>query len=110
MMKKILFILVAAFFFSSCENNVYDKTIAIYEDATEKIQSANNKEELRQVERELNAEYSRLLHECSTEFAELGQKVAEGNKKTVQQYEKVKEAKRHYWEAKKVRKKELYKK
>ena len=107
MMRKILFILAAAFFFSSCEKNVYDKTIEMYEDAAEKIQSADDKVALRQVERELNAEYSRLLHECSAEFAELEQKVAAGDRTAVQQFEKVKEAKRLYWESKRIRKKEM---
>ena len=107
MMRKILFILAAAFFFSSCEKNVYDKTHEMYEDAAEKIQSVNSKEEFRQIERELNAEYSRLLRECSAEFAELEQKVAAGDRKTMQQFEKVKEAKRLYWESKRIRKKEM---
>ena len=110
MMRKILFILAAAFFFSSCEKNVYDKTIAMYEDAAEKIQSADDKVALRQIERELNAEYSRLLRECSAEFAELEQKVADGDSKAVLQFEKLREAKRHYWESKRIRKKEMYKK
>ena len=106
-MKKILLLVTSLFLFSACGENVYDKTISVFDDATEQIVAVKDKEELRQVNRKLNAEYSALLREHSEEFAELRQKALDGDKKVERQFEKVKEAKRLYRKAKKNKLDEL---
>lgn len=106
-MKKILLLVTSLFLFSACGENVYDKTISVFDDATELIVAVKDKEELRQVNRKLNAEYSALLREHSEEFAELRQKAFDGDKKVERQFEKVKEAKRLYRKAKKNKLDEL---
>ena len=93
-----------------CGGNVCDKTIALYEDAAEQVQKANNKDELRQVERKLNADYSLLLRENSAEIAELEQKAAAGDAKAVEQLEKVRQTKRAYIDIKYAKRKQMDKK
>ena len=109
-MKRILLILVSALLLVSCGGNVYDKTISLYEDAMEQVQQAGSKEELRQAERYLRTEYSRLLHEHASEIAELEQKATAGDKKVQEQQQMVKETKRSYIDVKNAKKKQLGKK
>lgn len=109
-MKRILLILVSALLLVSCGGNVYDKTIAMYEDAMEQVQQAGSKEEMRQAERELRTEYSRLLREHASEISQLEQKAAAGDKKILEQLDEVKKVKRSYIDVKNAKRKQLGKK
>ena len=109
-MKRILLILVSALLLVSCGGNVYDKTIALYEDAMEQVQQAGSKEEMRQAERELRTEYSRLLREHASEISQLEQKAAAGDKKILEQLDEVKKVKRSYIDVKNAKRKQLGKK
>ena len=96
-MKKILIAAMAALLLLSCSgNDVYDKVIAVYENAAEKVLAANSKEELRTLERELNADCSRALRMYANELAELESKSADGNRRAAAKLEKLNEAKRLY--------------
>ena len=110
MMKRILVILISALLLVSCGGNVYDKTIALYEDAMEQVQQAGSKEELRQAERDLRTEYSRLLREHASEISQLEQKAAAGDKKILEQLDEVKKVKRSYIDVKNAKRKQLGKK
>ena len=109
-MKRILLILVSALLLVSCGGNVYDKTISLYEDAMEQVQQAGSKEEMRQAERELRTEYSRLLREHASEISQLEQKAAAGDKKILEQLDEVKKVKRSYIDVKNAKRKQLGKK
>ena len=109
-MKRILLILVSALLLVSCGGNVYDKTIAMYEDAMEQVQQAGSKEEMRQAERELRTEYSRLLREHASEISQLEQKAAAGDKKILEQLDELKKVKRSYIDVKNAKRKQLGKK
>ena len=106
-MKKILLFVFSLFFLSSCGGNVYDRTIDIYEDATEQMLSAKSREEALEVNRRLNTEYRTLLRENSNEFAELKHSAQHGDKKVASQLEKVNECKRLYRDTKREKFKEL---
>jgi uncharacterized protein YxeA len=106
-MKRILIILISALLFVGCGGNVYDKTIALYEDAMEHVQQAGSKEEMRQAERELRTEYSRLLREHASEISQLEQKAAAGDRKVLKQQEKVKKTQRAYIDVKNAKRKQL---
>ena len=100
-MKKILIAAMAALLLLSCSgNDVYDKVIAVYENAAEEVLTANSKEECRALERKLNAECSKVLREYGQELAELQRKAADGNKRAVARLDKVNDAKRLYRENK----------
>ena len=106
-MKRILIILISALLFVGCGGNVYDKTIALYEDAMEHVQQAGSKEEMRQAERELRTEYSRLLREYASEISQLEQKAVAGDKKILEQLDEVKKVKRSYIDVKNTKRKQL---
>lgn len=108
-MKRILFVFMVGLLLSSCGGNAFDKTIAIYEDAIEDIQSVTGREELRLAERQLGADYAKLKKDCANEFAELELKAANGDEKVVEQLKKVKEVKLRYVDAKMKKRKELKK-
>lgn len=110
MMKRILVILISALLLVSCGGNVYDKKIALYEDAMERVQQAGSKEEMRQAERELRTEYSRLLREHASEISRLEQKAAAGDRKVLKQQEKVNKTQRAYIDVKNAKRKQLGKK
>ena len=95
-MKKIILLLVLVFIMTSCGGNAIDRTIDLYEDATEHILQVKNREELRKAEREFDADYSQLLRECSDELDELKQKATDGDEKLLLQIKKANEAKRIY--------------
>ena len=79
-MKKILLFVMTLFLLSSCGGDAVDRTVAIYEDATEKVLSAKNRDELRSLERQFNVDYSNLKRETMEEIAELELKLAEADK------------------------------
>lgn len=87
---------LAALLFSCGGNDAYNSTIAVYENAAEKVLMANSKEELRTLERELNADCSRALRIYAKELSELESKAADGNRRAVAKLEKLNEAKRLY--------------
>ena len=100
-MKKILIAAMAALLLLSCSgNDVYDKVIAVYENAAEEVLTANSKEELRTLERELNADCSRVLRMYANELAELESKAADGNRRAVAKLQELNDAKRLYRENK----------
>lgn len=100
-MKRVFMAAVAAVLLLSCSgNDVYDKVIAVYENAAEEVLTANSKEESRALERKLNAECSKVLREYQQELAELQREAANGNKRAVARLEKVNDAKRLYRENK----------
>ena len=99
-MKKIFIAALAALLLSCSGNDVYDKVIAVYENAAEEVLTANSKEELRTLERELNADCSRALRMYAKELAELESKAADGNRRAAAKLEKLNEAKRLYRENK----------
>ena len=106
-MKKILLFVIILFLFSACGGNVYDRTIAMYEDATEELLSAKSREEALVVNRKLNSDYSALLRENGDEFTELRRRALEGDKKIALQFEKVNEIKRLYKDTKRKKFKEF---
>ena len=100
-MKKILIAAMAALLLLSCSgNDVYDKVIAVYENAAEEVLTANSKEECRALERKLNAECSKVLREYGQELAELQRKADDGNRRSVAKLAELNEAKRLYRENK----------
>lgn len=109
-MKRILVFLISALLLVSCGGNVYDKKIALYEDAMERVQQAGSKEEMRQAERELRTEYSRLLREHASEISRLEQKATAGDRKVLKQQEKVNKTQRAYIDVKNAKRKQLGKK
>ena len=106
-MKKILLFAVTALLLTGCKDDVFDKVTDIYEDAADKVLAAGSRDELRQVERELNAEYSKLKVEHSAEFVELELNAKNGDKKAVKRLDKLNGAKRLYRDAKQAKRKEL---
>ena len=95
-MKKIFIAALAALLLSCSGNDACDSTIAVYENAAEKVLMANSKEELRMLEHELNADCSRVLRMYAKELAELESKAADGNRRAAAKLEKLNEAKRLY--------------
>ena len=95
-MKKIFIAALAALLLSCSGNDACDNTIAVYENAAEKVLAANSKEELRTLECELNADCSRALRMYANELAELESKAADGNRRAAAKLEKLNEAKRLY--------------
>ena len=95
-MKRILMAAVAVLLLSCSGNESCDKTIAVYEDAAAKVLAANSREEFRLLERELNANCSKVLREYAGELAELERKAAAGNKRAVAKLKELNEAKQLY--------------
>lgn len=87
---------LAALLFSCGGNDACNSTIAVYENAAEKVLMANSKEELRMLERELNADCSRALRIYAKELAELESKAADGNRRAAAKLQELNEAKRLY--------------
>ena len=106
-MKKILLFVMTLFMLSSCGGDAVDRTVAIYEDATEKVLSAKNRDELRSLERQFNVDYSNLKRETMEEIAELELKAKGGDKKAIKRLENIKEAMFAYINAKNLKRKEL---
>ena len=87
---------MTALLFSCGGNNACDSTIEVYENAAEKVLTANSKEEFLSLERELNADCSRVLRMYAKELAELDSMASGGNRRAAAKLEKLNEAKRLY--------------
>ena len=106
-MKKILLAVMSVFLLSCSGNSVCDKVVSVYENAAEKVLTANSREELRSLERGQNAECSKVLRDYAAELAEIEEKAADGNKRAVEQLRKLNDAKKLYRESKAEKRKAL---
>ena len=94
-MKKILFILMAVFFLSSCDN-VIDKTIDLFEDAAEDIEDAKSIEEVNLIDSNLDYELEKLEYESADEIEKLLEKAENGDEKVLKKLEKANAAEEYY--------------
>ena len=99
-MKKMLMAAMAAFLLSCSDGGVCDNVVAVYENAAEKVLAANSKEELRTLEREQNAECSRVLRLYAGELDKLEQKAKGGNKRAAARLQELNNAKKLYRDSK----------
>ena len=98
---------LAALLLSCSDGGVCDKVMIVYENAAEKVLTANSSEELRTLEREQNAECSRILRHYAAELDELEQKAANGNKRAAARLQKLNEVKKLYRDSKAEKRKML---
>ena len=106
-MKKILMFAMAVVLFASCGGNAAEKLIAVYEDATEEIQSAKCEEEFCMIDAKLEYELAKIRYENRDELKAMEKKMDAGDAEMVKFEEKFAEARKAYRNAAKEARKAL---